>query len=138
MEKQIWAAILPFALLTPMVPLNEGISSWEGGEGNDIYHNISIMTYGSAHDFKVNGFHRNCWGEGNDSYILIVYYGPSLLPGKCKIWNESMEKWITGYGGIEIHNFSGWMIYLPGFFQPHIVFVYGECDELTTFHVRWG
>jgi len=122
-----------FALAILLVATNESVS--ENVDG-DTYHNISIMTYGSAHDFKVVGFHRDCWGEGNDSYVLIVYYGPSLLPGKCKIWNESVEEWIDAVG-MEIYNFSGWMIYFKSIlFQPYIVFAYGKCDELRTFHVR--
>ena len=132
MQEKIWVIIL-LTLAIILVPMNDSVS--ENLDG-DAYHNISLMTYGSAHDFKVVGFHRNCWGKGNDSYVLLVYYGPSLLPKKCKIWNESMEKYIDATG-MEIHNFSGWMIYLRGFlFQPYIVFIYGKCDELTTFHVR--
>ncbi|MCD6481065.1 MAG: hypothetical protein J7L31_02180 [Thermoplasmata archaeon] len=132
MQEKIWVMLL-LTLAIILVPVGESVSK---NLDEDAYHNISIMTYGSAHNFKVAGFHRNCWGKGNDSYVLIVYYGPSLLPRKCKIWNESMEEWIDVVG-MEIYNFSGWMIYFNSiFFQPYIVFVYGKCDELRTFHVR--
>jgi len=123
-----------FTLAILLLPLNESTVT---NKGEETYHDVFIMTYGSANNFKVNGFHKENWGKGNDSYVYIVYYGPSLLLGKCRIWNESVEKWIDVRGrGMEIHNFSGWMIYLRGILKPYIVFVYGKCDELTTFHIR--
>lgn len=126
------AAIFTIAIL--FTPFNE--TALINGDG-ETYHNIYIMTYGSAHNFKVNGFHRENWGKGNDSYVYIAYYGPSLLPIKCKIWNESVEKWINVKGHrLEMRNFSGWIIYLRGILQPYIVFVYGKCEKLETAQIR--
>ncbi len=131
MEKILVAIVLIATLSFPY----EAVEVSKDGE---TYHDIYIMTFGSAHNFRVRGFHEGSWGRGNDSYVYISYYGPSLLPVKCRIWNESIGEWIDVRGkGLEMHNFSGWMIYLRDMIlQPYIIFLYGKCDELTTYHIR--
>jgi len=132
MKKKLFV-IIAFIMILLLLPLNKSTMHKE----EDTYHDIFIMTCGSAHNFKVNGFHKENWGKGNDSYVYITYYGSSLLPAICRIWNESAKKWVDVWGrGMEMHNFSGWMAYTRGILKPYVVFAYGKCEELTIFHIR--